>query len=752
MSIEINGKVYRNLQEQVGKNQSDIEALEKQLPYNGPYDSTEDIPSDVLVNGGIYLIGASAPYAIYKYNEDDDEYTNLGNFGGTGPQGPQGPQGPAGIPGETGPEGETGNGISSITKTGTVDLVDTYTITMTDGSTYNFTVTNGKDGSDNIEAGYGITVNGDTIAVDQTVIALKTELNPFIKDNDTSYSAVFRGKGVWVKEEGAYTTTSYGDGGISRSLPHGQPGYTYTMPDKSGTFAMTDDIVTSYNDLTDKPSIPTKTSDLTNDSGFITSAALTSYVTTTMLDDALDDYALKTDLPENVSDLNNDAGYITNSDLSSALSTVYQPNVELSSMGYKVNPYYSGISYEYGDKRAVIVVEDLSAMGEPTIAVENHSKTLITPGKVCTLEETGLSGIELTLSHVKIIDEPNHNFTTLSQGKLMYEDWNGIRNFNLNSTRSSGDYTLAVLDDIPSLSGYATESWVENQGYLTSSALSDYVTLDTAQTITGSKTFQHALTVENTLYGISTTYTGGGRFVYNNNNQGTIERTLFDLPTGKTAGTEGQPTQYTIATLDDIPSVSDYVTSSELSSQLSNYAPLTTVTTLESLVSNHTTQINSINSNITDLQTLTSTHTSQISGINSSITSLESLVNTNTSNISTIQNNISTISSSITTLEGLTSTHTSQISALQTSVSNCVTLSQLSTTLSDYALKSEVPSYSLSTTSTPVLSSATLSQSYETLTFTYSDNTTASFNFLTTGTTLSTSTTNALDSATLTSN
>ena len=35
----------------------------------------------------------------------------------------------------------------------------------------------------------------------------------------------------------------------------------------------------SYNDLTDKPTIPTKTSDLTNDSGFITSSALTGYAT-----------------------------------------------------------------------------------------------------------------------------------------------------------------------------------------------------------------------------------------------------------------------------------------------------------------------------------------------------------------------------------------------------------------------------------------------------------------------------------------
>ena len=39
----------------------------------------------------------------------------------------------------------------------------------------------------------------------------------------------------------------------------------------------------SYNDLSNKPSIPTKVSDLTNDSGFITSSAISSMQTTTNL-------------------------------------------------------------------------------------------------------------------------------------------------------------------------------------------------------------------------------------------------------------------------------------------------------------------------------------------------------------------------------------------------------------------------------------------------------------------------------------
>ena len=56
-----------------------------------------------------------------------------------------------------------------------------------------------------------------------------------------------------------------------------------------------------YNSLINKPTIPTKTSQLTNDSGFITDAALTGYAKTT-------------DIPTKTSQLDNDSYYITASE------------------------------------------------------------------------------------------------------------------------------------------------------------------------------------------------------------------------------------------------------------------------------------------------------------------------------------------------------------------------------------------------------------------------------------------------------
>ena len=78
-----------------------------------------------------------------------------------------------GIPkGDTGATGATGNGIVSITKTGTSGLVDTYTITYTNGNTSTFTVTNGADGSGSVSSVNNIAPIGGNVSLNMEDIPI----------------------------------------------------------------------------------------------------------------------------------------------------------------------------------------------------------------------------------------------------------------------------------------------------------------------------------------------------------------------------------------------------------------------------------------------------------------------------------------------------------------------------------------------------------------------------------------------------
>jgi len=81
----------------------------------------------------------------------------------------------------------------------------------------------------------------------------------------------------------------------------------------------------SYTDLTSKPTIPTKVSDLTNDSGFITGVSWTQVTSkptfaTVATSGSYNDLTSKPTIPTNVSDLTNDSGFVTTSGARSAIS------------------------------------------------------------------------------------------------------------------------------------------------------------------------------------------------------------------------------------------------------------------------------------------------------------------------------------------------------------------------------------------------------------------------------------------------
>ncbi len=110
--------------------------------------------------------------------------------------------GEKGDTGSTGVTGAVGNGISSITKTDASGLVDTYTVLFTNGSSTTFTVTNGGKGDkgDTGETGAtgltGATGNGISgIELTSTVGFVKTYTITFTDTSTTTFSVTDGEKG-----------------------------------------------------------------------------------------------------------------------------------------------------------------------------------------------------------------------------------------------------------------------------------------------------------------------------------------------------------------------------------------------------------------------------------------------------------------------------------------------------------------------------------------------------------------------------
>ena len=115
--------------------------------------------------------------------------------------------------------GADGAGISTIEKTGTSGLVDTYTITLTDGRKYTFTVTNGKaissvakTSTSGLTDTYTITYNDgttDTFAVTNGKGIVKIEKTGTVGLIDT-YTVTYNDGTTWTYEvtNGAGATAS----------------------------------------------------------------------------------------------------------------------------------------------------------------------------------------------------------------------------------------------------------------------------------------------------------------------------------------------------------------------------------------------------------------------------------------------------------------------------------------------------------------------------------------------------------------
>ena len=190
-----------------------------------------------------------------------------------------------------GDDGEAGNGIASITKTGTSGLVDTYTITYDDGTTTTFTVTNGSNASVTIQTSWGSTTSDSKVPSEKltkdtldTKIA-KSSTTGLVKNDgtimtsgtgSTNYSAGNHTHSGYistsstsglVKNDGSIMTGGTGSSNWAIGN-HTHSGYLSASKVTSWSSTVSDSNVPSeklVKNTIDGLSIPTKTSDLTND-------------------------------------------------------------------------------------------------------------------------------------------------------------------------------------------------------------------------------------------------------------------------------------------------------------------------------------------------------------------------------------------------------------------------------------------------------------------------------------------------------
>ncbi len=252
---------------------------------------------------------------------DKGEPGSKGEQGSVGPQGPQGPKGDDGAPGEPGTTdyNELQNKPTIPSKTS--DLVnDSNFVNSSDLSTK----------QDKLIAGANITIEDNVISstggsdtggtTDYTEVTNKPKINGVTLSGNKTLSELN------IQEKGNYLETE------------SDPIYT---ADKPSIALKTELFSKNYNDLSNKPTIPTKLSQLENDSEFLTDYSETDplyskdksslALKSELFSKNYNDLTNKPNIPTKVSDLTNDEGYISGYTETDPIYIADKPSIALKS-------------------------------------------------------------------------------------------------------------------------------------------------------------------------------------------------------------------------------------------------------------------------------------------------------------------------------------------------------------------------------------------------------------------------------------
>ena len=497
--LKFGNKEFRNLQEQVLANMRAIGDLkttgivldEFGIKVVGQAESAAAMPSVAAYKegnpewayGDAYAVGTETPYSLYiltRANEShaEDYWFNIGQFPVPGPEGPQGLRGETGPQGQTGPAGQDGTSAgfaspsaSAITlEPGSEAQVSVIASGPNTAKAFSFTfgIPKGEPGeAPELEWG---NITGDISDQTDLVNVLQGKQNSLVSGTNikTVNSTSLLGSGnVAVQEtlvsgtniKTINSTSVLGSGNIAvqETLVSGTNiktinnesilgsgnidiqggGGDVTDVEVNGTSVVDENGVAEitisaagisgdYDDLTNKPSIPTATSDLDNDSGFITSSALSGYATETWVGNQ--GYAVAANL----------ATVATSGDYDDLLDkpdlSIYAESSDLAAVAT------SGDYDDLINKPSIPAAQVQSNWTEADNTKVDYIKNKPTLATVAT------SG----------------SYSDLSNKPTIPTDTSDL-------TNGAGFITSSAL------SGYATETWVTNQNYITGIDSSDVI-------------------------------------------------------------------------------------------------------------------------------------------------------------------------------------------------------------------------------------------------------------------------------------
>ena len=249
--------------------------------------------------------------------------------GERGLQGIQGEQGIQGIQGEPGQDGEDGqDGQDGFSPTVSVNKVNkTTTIVITDkNGEHTATIQDGQDGSGAGDMLKSVYDKNDTGIVDNA-----QKVNNHTVDKDVPNNAVFTDKNAtWGNITGTLSNQSDLDTALSGKqakidssnklnadlIDDSTSSNKFVSASDKNTWNAKSDFSGSYNDLSNKPSIPSKTSDLTNDSDFISKSNTSGLIKNdgtidstnySTFSGSYNDLSNKPTIPDELADLSDDS-------------------------------------------------------------------------------------------------------------------------------------------------------------------------------------------------------------------------------------------------------------------------------------------------------------------------------------------------------------------------------------------------------------------------------------------------------------